>query len=150
MPLPYRWRLNLTTGRASSERLEDFFSEFPMIDRRRQGQAHRYNYGLTLMESSEGYPMHPYGLFKQDRLSGELQRWDLGSALQLDEALFVPASPDSGEDEGWLLSVAYNRATTKSEVLVFDAQRPQAGPIARVLLPNRVPFGFHGLWLPSV
>ena len=78
-----------------------------------------------------------------------LSRWDLGEAVQLDEALFVPASPDAGEDEGWLLSVAFNRVSAKSEVLVFEAQDPAKGPIARVLLPERVPFGFHGLWLPK-
>jgi len=149
MPSPWRWRLNLETGRASEEQLEALFTEFPMIDRRLQGQTHRYNYGLTLVESSERYPMHPNGLFKQDRQTGELLRWELGEAVQLDEAVFVPASPESGEDEGWLLSVAYNRLRAKSEVLVFNAQAPQKGPIARVLLPERVPFGFHGLWLPQ-
>lgn len=148
MPSPWRWRLDLKSGRAYEEQLEDLFTEFPIIDRRLQGQAHRYNYGLTLVESTDRYPMHPNGLFKQDRQSGELLRWELGEAVQLDEAIFVPAGPEAGEDEGWLLTVAYHRASAKSEVLVFDAQVPQKGPIARVLLPHRVPFGFHGLWLP--
>ena len=51
--------------------------------------------------------------------------------------------------KGWLLSVVYNRATEKSEVIVVDAMRVDAGPIARVLLPRRVPFGFHGMWVPQ-
>jgi len=149
MPSPWRWRLNLSTGQATGELLEELFTEFPMFDRRLQGRKHRYNYGLTLVESSSDYPMHPNGIFKQDRETGELLRWDLGEAVQLDEALFVPASAEAGEDEGWLVSVAYNRVSDKSEVLIFEAQDPSLGPIARVLLPERVPFGFHGLWLPK-
>ena len=45
------------------------------------------------------------------------------------------------------MSVIYNRQSAKSEVLVFNAQKLSTGPIARVLLPTRVPFGFHGLWI---
>lgn len=149
MPSPWRWRIDLESERVYEEKIEDLLTEFPMIDRRRQGLIHRYNYGLTLVESIGSYPMHPNGIFKQDRQTGELLRWDLGEAVQLDEAIFVPADSEAGEDEGWLLSVAFNRATAKSEVLVFEAHRPDRGPIARVLLPQRVPFGFHGLWLPS-
>ena len=36
---------------------------------------------------------------------------------------FVPAPNAQAEDEGWLLSVVYNRATEKSEVIVVDAMR---------------------------
>ena len=63
---------------------------------------------------------------------------------------FLHQAPNAqAEDEGWLLSVVYNRATEKSEVIVVDAMRVDAGPIARVLLPRRVPFGFHGMWVPQ-
>ena len=54
---------------------------------------------------------------------------------------------DAGEDEGWLLSVIYNRASMKSELLILDASQVSAGPVARILLPQRVPFGFHGVWV---
>jgi carotenoid cleavage dioxygenase len=31
--------------------------------------------------------------------------------------------------------------------VVLDAARFEAPPLARVALPQRVPFGFHGNWL---
>ena len=83
-----------------------------------------------------------------DRETDTLTQWSVGTAIQPDEVLFVPAYEGASEDEGWLISVVYNRATTKSEVLVFDAQELNKGPLARVLLPQRVPFGFHGTWVP--
>jgi carotenoid cleavage dioxygenase-like enzyme len=33
-----------------------------------------------------------------------------------------------------------------SDLLILDATQPQAGPVARVAMPQRVPFGFHGNW----
>jgi carotenoid cleavage dioxygenase len=32
---------------------------------------------------------------------------------------------------------------------VLDAQNIDAQSLARVHLPQRVPFGFHGLWVPE-
>lgn len=34
-----------------------------------------------------------------------------------------------------------------SELVVIDARSMAAEPIARVMLPRRVPYGLHGLWL---
>ncbi|MFP6639260.1 MAG: carotenoid oxygenase family protein, partial [Myxococcota bacterium] len=39
--------------------------------------------------------------------------------------------------------------TARSELVVMDASNFQAPPIARVKLPQRVPFGFHGSWVPN-
>jgi carotenoid cleavage dioxygenase len=32
---------------------------------------------------------------------------------------------------------------------VFDASAVGNGPVARVHLPRRVPFGFHATWVPA-
>ncbi|MCA3186163.1 MAG: carotenoid oxygenase family protein, partial [Cupriavidus sp.] len=34
-----------------------------------------------------------------------------------------------------------------SELLVIDALDVEAGPVAAVEMPQRVPFGFHGNWV---
>jgi carotenoid cleavage dioxygenase len=65
------------------------------------------------------------------------------------EAVFVPASPDAAEDEGWLLAPVYDRATDRSDVVVLDARDLTAPPVATVHLPVRIPFGFHGSWVPQ-
>ena len=148
LPQPWRWSLNMANGAVREAQIDDRFTDFPMIDLRLQGQEHRYNYGLTLAHKSEDYPMHPKGIFKYDRREGLMEEWSLGEAIQPDEALFVPASSEAGEDEGWLLSVIYNRMTDQSELVILDAQSVTAGPIARVLIPQRIPFGFHGAWVP--
>ena len=44
------------------------------------------------------------------------------------------------------LAFVTDEYTGKSEVPVIDAQNFEAGPVARVILPARVPAGFHGTW----
>jgi carotenoid cleavage dioxygenase len=141
--------LNPITGLASESAFLDIRQDFPVIDRRLQGSEQRYNFGLQFTPSTADYPAHPIGLVKHDRVSGVTTQWSAGEAVQPDEALFIPASSAAGEDEGWLLTMVYNRATQGSELAIFDATAVNAGPIARVIMPRRVPFGFHGTWVPS-
>ena len=65
------------------------------------------------------------------------------------EAAFVPRAADAGEDDGWLLSIVYDAASDSSDLVILDAQDFTAAPVARVHLPQRVPFGFHGNWVPG-
>ena len=92
--------------------------------------------------------MHPEGILKHDRVTGEVDEWDCGYGVQPDEAFFVPDTSDSGEDAGWLLSYVYDRAEGSSELVILDATKIAQGPIARVKIPRRIPFGFHALWVP--
>ena len=61
--------------------------------------------------------------------------------------MFVPAEGATNEDDGYLLCFVYDEPSNKSEFLVLDARDMSAQPLARVKLPVRVPFGFHGSWI---
>jgi carotenoid cleavage dioxygenase len=65
------------------------------------------------------------------------------------EGYFVPDGDDAGEDEGWVLSFLYDRTVDRSSLAIFDASAIADGPVGRVQLPVRVPYGFHGLWIPD-
>ena len=148
-PTPWRWTLNTETGKASEAAFEDRGMDFPMIDKRLQGRPHRYAYGLHLTPGTDAYPAHPIGLLKVDHETGRTDLWATTEAAQPDEALFIPASEGASEDEGWLMTMVYNRAEDISEVVILDAQQVASGPIARIKMPRRVPFGFHGTWVPA-
>jgi carotenoid cleavage dioxygenase len=62
------------------------------------------------------------------------------------EPVFVSRANATGEDDGYLLSLWWNRATNLTELLIHDAADLIRRPLARVKLPSRVPFGFHGTW----
>ena len=53
----------------------------------------------------------------------------------------------SGEDEGWAMGFVYDDATDSSDLVILDASDLSKPPVARVHLPQRVPFGFHGSWI---
>ena len=66
------------------------------------------------------------------------------------EGVFVPASASAAEDEGWVLTYVYDEAREASNLVVLDATGFDKPPVASVALPQRVPFGFHGSWIPDV
>jgi len=63
--------------------------------------------------------------------------------------VFVPAPDGRPEDEGWLLQYAHDETRDRSDLVILDATRIGAKPVAVVRLPQRVPFGFHGNWIPD-
>ena len=71
------------------------------------------------------------------------------------ESRFVPRSNGSSEDDGWLLSYVFDESqldhggqcleNARSELWVIDA-KTMAEVVAKVYLPQRVPYGLHGNW----
>ncbi|KAK0578416.1 hypothetical protein LWI29_009986 [Acer saccharum] len=52
------------------------------------------------------------------------------------------------EDDGWLLSFVNNEETNVSQVHIIDAKKMESEPVAKIALPQRVPYGFHGSFVP--
>jgi carotenoid cleavage dioxygenase len=88
-------------------------------------------------------------LVKTDVERGVTEVHDAGSANFAMEPVFVPRSPDAAEDDGWLLVYVHDAERNACDVAVLDAQDFTAAPIATVHLPVRVPYGFHGNWIPD-
>ena len=47
------------------------------------------------------------------------------------------------------MTYVYDAARDTSDFVVLAAQDFAAPPVATVPLPQRVPFGFHGSWIPD-
>jgi carotenoid cleavage dioxygenase-like enzyme len=63
------------------------------------------------------------------------------------EGVFVPRPNARGEDDGWVVTYVYDAADGASEMVVTEARDFRAPPVARVRIPARVPYGFHGAWI---
>ncbi len=85
-------------------------------------------------------------LLHRDHATGIEKCWFVGSDSGLQEPCFIPARADAAEGEGWLVSVALRYDEMRSDLLLFDAQRVDEGPVATVKLPMRLRFGLHGNW----
>jgi carotenoid cleavage oxygenase len=147
LPALARWTVNPTTNRVTEQRLDDTPVEFPTIDGAVAGSVHRYGYCTVLGDRADVPSQH--GLIKYDLQRDESVRFDLGEGFAASEAVFVRAADGRGEDEGWILSVVYDAARDASDLVILDATSFAGPPVAIVHLPARVPFGFHGSWVPA-
>ena len=141
----HRWRLDLATGKGTEQALDDRAIEFPRVDGRRVGLPHRFGWAV----SSPTSIVDPTALVKYDLVSGRVEAHDFGPGFAPGEGVFVPASGRAGEDEGFVLAYVHDRSRDGSELVILDAASFAGPPVARVRLPQRVPFGFHGAWVPD-
>ena len=71
------------------------------------------------------------------------------------ECSFVPRKHGISEDDGWLVTYVFDESqlddkaeapsNSKSELWVIDAKEMK-DVVARIVLPQRVPYGMHGNW----
>jgi carotenoid cleavage dioxygenase len=61
--------------------------------------------------------------------------------------VFVAAGPDAPEDHGVLMGYVYDGGREASDLVLVDAATLET--VAAVHLPVRVPYGFHGNWIPD-
>ena len=143
-PVLYRWQMDLKSGKIVGDALEDEGSEFPVIDATHTGKPIRFGYC-----GDPGKEMFA-GVKKFDFKSGTFTKQSFGEGLEGGESVFVKRADSMEEDAGWLLSFVYEAGKKRSELWVGDAQAgPKDKPVARVIIPRRIPWGFHGLWVPA-
>ncbi|MEQ8841750.1 MAG: carotenoid oxygenase family protein [Acidimicrobiales bacterium] len=141
-PQLHRWVLDPAKGTVSEELLDDRNQEFPRVDERRVGRDARYGYTVGFV-GEEG------NAHKQDLRAGTAEIRDFGPGRASQEMVFVPRSADADEDDGWCLSYVHDATTDTADVVILNAQDFTGEPQAIVHLPQRVPYGFHGNWVPT-
>jgi carotenoid cleavage dioxygenase-like enzyme len=142
----YRYRFNMRTGATTEGRLDDDNIEFPSINLGWMGRPSRYSYNVHI--SPEPTLLFD-GIVKFDTDKDTADYWWSGPGRWVSEAPFAPRPGAVGEDDGYVVSFLYDQLEDRSEVVILDAADITAGPIGRVLLPQRVPIGFHATWIPG-
>jgi carotenoid cleavage dioxygenase-like enzyme len=144
----HRWRLDLGRGTIAGRRLDDRPGEFPRVDERRLGRKYRFGYFAARgANDDEAMPIFS-AIRKIDVENGTCVTRELGMGNGAGEPLFVPRTDAADEDDGYVICLAYDRAENRSDFLVLEARDIAGPPIATVRLPHRVPYGFHGSWVP--
>ena len=146
----WRWTIDLAKGTVSEQAIDDRPGDFGRVDDRLVGLDARYGYLMALGgEGNSEEPVYGSALWKYDLRDGTCWEHHLGDGVRGAEPVFAPASPEAGEDEGWIISLAHDNASGESRLLIIDAQNFSAPPIATIHLPRRVPYGAHGSWVPD-
>jgi len=139
-----RWVIDPVAKRVDETRLDDRPQEFPRHNPRVGLKPHRYGYTSEVV--LDGPNLHG-ATIKIDVETGTTEAHEYGPGRGGAEPVFVPKADGITEDAGWILSVVYDPADDSSELCILDAEDISGPEVARIHLPQRVPFGFHGNWV---
>ena len=146
-PNLWRWTINTTTGKVTEEQIDDRGAEFPRVNDAVIGKKHRYGYEMSMGNAGFGQ-VDEGAILKYDRQAGTCAEIKLGKGRTCGEVVFAPAENAKTEDDGYLMTYIYDQHKDASEFVIVDAKSMSSDFIATVQLP-RIPFGFHGSWVPA-
>ena len=138
----------VTVDSVKEEQLDDRAQEFPRVDERVVGRPHRYGYAVS--SPTGPVAVTEWCLIRHDFAAGTSTVRRLGSGVTPGEAVFVPRADDAAEDDGWVLALVYSDESDSSALHILDAADLTGDPQAVIELPQRVPVGFHGNWVPDL
>ena len=141
-PRLHRWRFNMKTGETREQRLDDRTLEFGVPNQRYGGKPYRYVYSAV---PKPGWFLFT-GFCKHDLETGSSWSLDLGEERYGSEAGFAPRLDAKSEDDGYLVSFVTDLVEDRSECVIIDATDVEAGPVARIILPERICSGTHATW----
>lgn len=147
LPGPYheapelkRYSVDVEGGRVRIESL-GVDMEFPGFDTRRPFAAQSLFGAGGQARSSAGLSS---AVVRVDPRSGQVERFDYGEGVIVEEPLYVP-----GPDGGYLLHSYLDYANARSGIAVLRAQYLAQGPVASAEMERILPLGFHGCFLPA-
>ena len=141
-----RWTIDPRTRSVDRRVLDPTPQEFPRVDERRFGRLYRYAYTVSVPPDGDPQLNGATRLYKHDLQSGDRRVHDFGENGVPGEFVFIPASAEAEEDEGWLIGFVIDRLADATDLTILDARRFEAPPVATVRIPHRIPPGFHGNW----
>lgn len=147
-PYPARFWVDLAADKAGWEQTDDLGGDFARINDDYDGVRSRYHY-MSAAVAPERRLGDFDSIVRYDDVSGERQIWNAGPSGHVGESVFAPDPAGKAEDDGWLINAVYDAATDRTDICVLDAHNVTAGPIARVHLTQRMPFGFHANWFAA-
>ncbi|KAL0311964.1 UNVERIFIED_CONTAM: Carotenoid 9,10(9',10')-cleavage dioxygenase 1 [Sesamum radiatum] len=155
---PYEWRLNIKTGQVKEKYLvaPDFALDFPFINHNFTGLENKYAYTQVVdSAASSAAGMVKYGglakVCLQEKGAEEYRKIEYHMFPEntfCTGASFVAKQGAADEDDGWLITFVHNEDTNTSEVYIVDAKNISSEAVAKIRLPGRVPYGYHGAYMP--
>jgi carotenoid cleavage oxygenase len=141
-----RWTVDTSGDKVLEDRLDDRGQEFPRVDERLTGRRHRFGYAPAVGTDAGDIDLTG-SLLKHDLVAGRTDVRSFGPSRRAGEFVFVPAGPDAAEDEGVLMGFVHDDESGRTDLALIDATTLE--DVAQVHLPVRVPYGFHGNWIPA-
>jgi carotenoid cleavage dioxygenase len=136
-----RWIVNPATHTVSTAVVSSDTVEFPRHRGSLTGKPYQFGY-VTNIGTEPGW-----STLKFDMNSGQRWLFDHGTGRSSGEPVFIGRHGGTAEDDGWLITFVHDEPKGTAELVILDAADFSRREVARVQLPQRVPFGFHGNWV---
>lgn len=149
-PSLHRFEIDTKREVVTQTQVDDRFCEFPRIHEGLVGRPYRYGYSVTrtARAARRGTPEFD-AITRYDWRRGSTQVRSFGSNAGVGEPVFVPRAGARDENDGYVLVLVYDGQRDTSDFYVLPGQDLEADPFAVIHLPHRVPYGFHGNWVPA-
>ncbi|XP_011005228.1 PREDICTED: carotenoid 9,10(9',10')-cleavage dioxygenase 1-like [Populus euphratica] len=153
----HEWRLNVATGEVKEKYLTgaDCSMDFPFINEDVTGLKHKYGYTQvidSLASSISG--ICKYGSVAKLHFNEEINEQPVKAEYHkfpentfCTGSTFVPKQGGVEEDDGLIITFVHNEERNVSQVYIIDAKKFESDPIAILTLPQRVPYGHHGVFV---
>ena len=136
-----RWTIDPGAGTVTQQRLDDRGQEFPRVDDRVVSRPHRYGYSAVIGEvfraitATGDFPDAAFtnAILKHDLVHGTVQAHEFGRDATAGEAVFAPATPDSAEDDGYVMAFVHNPDRGAADLVLLAAQDFTSEPVARFI-----------------
>ncbi|XP_056166735.1 carotenoid 9,10(9',10')-cleavage dioxygenase 1-like [Syzygium oleosum] len=161
----YEWRLNMATGDVKERNLSGPHSsmEFPFINENFIGLKNKFGFAQVVdSAASSTCGLAMYGGLAKLYLD-EPQEGENGQAVKVEYHEFGESNFCSGsvfvakngsaegeeEDDGWITAFVHNEVSDETQVHIIDVKDFEGEPAAKIRLPQRVPYGFHGTFMAT-
>ena len=131
-----RVTINVAKGDAELAPLWDVNCDFPSTAPSKQGLRARYLWASVTRD-------HVDRITKLDHESGDVLEAEFEAHELTGEPTFVPRPGAPEEDDGWLLTIAYDANANTSFAAILDARDPRV-ILARAYFDHHVAFPLHG------
>lgn len=151
-----RWTCDLEGGAAGfrEERLYGMPSDFYAVDPRVVGRPYRYGFmavkDLDRPSNTLGSPGAFNSVGRIDQHTKNVDLWFAGEESTVQEPVFVSRAADAAEGDGYLVVVVNRLKDYHADLVVLDASRLSAGPVAIIHCPLYLRMAFHGAFVPQV
>jgi all-trans-8'-apo-beta-carotenal 15,15'-oxygenase len=144
-----RLRIDLASGKIESRTYDSgTANEFPRINPAYSGKRQRYAYiACNPADKAMGLQQQ---LARVDLETGAVTRHDFRPGGYPGEPFFIATRLGGAEDEGVVVTLVFDAARQRTDIVGLDARNLAARPLFVAPLKHHVPFSLHGTFAPAV
>jgi all-trans-8'-apo-beta-carotenal 15,15'-oxygenase len=142
-----RLRIDLATGTVERHAFPTGnANEFPRINPHYVATRHRYVY-IANNPTDQGIGLQQR-ITRVDLESGASASHDFAPHGYPGEPVFIPARRGGEEDEGFVVTLVFDAAANRTQIVGLDARDVAASPLFVARLRHHVPYSLHGTFTP--